>query len=115
QRQLTFMLSHWFDGLLLLGNIPGDAALLAMAQRSRTPCVAVASGSETSVPLVALDEARGASLSLEHLFHLGHRRLAFVGTVEHAGVGERLAFFRQFVHDRELEWHDAYEQRCTRT
>jgi LacI family transcriptional regulator len=115
QRQLTLMLNHWFDGLLLLGNIPGDAVLLAMVQQSRTPCVAVASGSEASVPLVALDEVRGASLSLEYLFHLGHRRIAFVGTVEHAGVSERLATFRQFVHDRGLEWHDAYEQCCTRT
>jgi LacI family repressor for deo operon, udp, cdd, tsx, nupC, and nupG len=115
QRQLTLMLNHWFDGLLLLGNLPGDATLLAMVQQSRTPCVAVASGSETSVPLVALDEGRGASLGLEYLFQLGHRRLAFVGTLEHAGVSERLATFRQFVHDRGLEWHDAYEQCCTRT
>ncbi len=115
QRQLTLMLNHWFDGLLLLGNIPGDATLLAQVQQSRTPCVAVASGSETSVPLVALDEERGTSLGLEYLFHLGHRRLAFVGMVEHAGVSERLATFRQFVHDRGLEWHDAYEQCCTRT
>jgi LacI family transcriptional regulator, repressor for deo operon, udp, cdd, tsx, nupC, and nupG len=115
QRQLTLMLNHWFDGLLLLGNLPGDATLLAMVQQSRTPCVAVASGSETSVPLVALDEERGASLGLEYLFHLGHRRLAFVGTVEHAGVSERLTTFRQFVHDRGLQWHDGYEQCCTRT
>jgi DNA-binding LacI/PurR family transcriptional regulator len=115
QRQLTLMLNHWFDGLLLLGNLPGDATLLAMVQQSRTPCVAVASGSQTSVPLVALDEERGASLGLEYLFLLGHRRLAFVGTLEHAGVNERLATFRQFVRDRELEWHDGYEQCCTRT
>jgi len=115
QRQLTLMLNHWFDGLLLLGNLPGDAALLAQVQQSRTPCVAVASGSETSVPLVALDEGRGTSLGLEYLFHLGHRRLAFVGTVEHAGVSERLAAFRQFARDRGLEWHDGYEQCCVRT
>jgi LacI family repressor for deo operon, udp, cdd, tsx, nupC, and nupG len=115
QRQLTLMLNHWFDGLLLLGNIPGDAHLLAMLQQSQTPWVAVASGLEASVPLVALDEVRGASLSMEYLFHLGHRRLAFVGTMEHAGVGERLATFRQFVHDRGLEWHDVYEQCCART
>jgi len=115
QRQLTFMLNHWFDGLFLLGNIPGDATLLAMVKQSRTPCVAVASGSETSVPLVAPDEVRGASLSLDYLFHLGHRRIAFVGNVEHAGVSERLVTFRQFVHHQGLEWHDEYEQCCSRT
>jgi LacI family repressor for deo operon, udp, cdd, tsx, nupC, and nupG len=115
QRQLTFMLNHWFDGLFLLGNMPGDAALLAMVQRSRTPCVAVACGTEPSVPFVALDEGRGASLSLEYLYHLGHRRIAFLGNVEHAGVSERLAVFRQFVQDRGLQWHEGYEQCCART
>ncbi len=115
QRQMTFMLNHWFDGLFLLGNIPGDMTLLSMIQQSRTPCVALASCSETSVALVALDEVRGASLSLDYLFQSGHRRIAFVGTIEHAGVSERLVTFRQFVHDRGLEWHDEYEQCCTRT
>ncbi len=64
QRQLTLMLNHWFDGLFLLGNLPDDTALLAMVQRSRTPCVAVACGTEPSVPLVAVDEERGAGVSL---------------------------------------------------
>jgi DNA-binding LacI/PurR family transcriptional regulator len=114
QRQLTFMLNHWFDGLFLLGNLPGDTTLLAKVKQSRTPCVAVASGSEKSIPLVALDEVRGASLGLDYLSHLGHRRIAFVGDVEEAGVSERLATFRQFVHNRGLEWHDEYEQRCSR-
>jgi LacI family transcriptional regulator, repressor for deo operon, udp, cdd, tsx, nupC, and nupG len=110
QRQLTFMLNHWFDGLFLLGNLPGDTTLLAQVQQSRTPCIAVASGSETSVPLVALDEIHGTFLGLDYLFHLGHRRLAFVGMVEHAGVSERLTTFRQYVHERKLAWHDTYEQ-----
>jgi LacI family transcriptional regulator len=115
QRQLTFMLNHWFDGLFLLGNIPGDSTLLAMVKQSRTPCVAVASGSEKSVPLVALDEVRGTSLGLDYLSHLGHRRIAFIGNVEEAGVSERLVTFRQFVHNQGLEWHNEYEQRCSRT
>jgi LacI family transcriptional regulator len=115
QRQVAFMLNHWFDGLFLLGNIPGDAALLAMLQQSRTPCVAVASGSQLPVPLVTVDEVQGTLLSLEHLFHLGHRRIAFVGYMEHAGVSERLATFRQFVQEKSLVWHDEYELRCLRT
>ncbi|GHO99479.1 LacI family transcriptional regulator [Reticulibacter mediterranei] len=112
QRQVAFMLNHWFDGLFLLGNIPGDAALLAMVQQSRTPCVAVASGMQLPVPLVTVDEVQGTLLSLEYLFHLGHRHIAFVGYMEHAGVSERLATFRQFVQDRGLVWHDEYELRC---
>jgi LacI family transcriptional regulator, repressor for deo operon, udp, cdd, tsx, nupC, and nupG len=115
QRQMTFMLYHWFDGLLLLGNLPGDATLLALVKQSRTPCVAVAAGSEVAVPLVALDEAQGATLSLDYLYHLGHRRIAFVGNVEHAGVSERLNTFRQFVQQRALEWYEEYEQRCSHT
>jgi LacI family transcriptional regulator len=116
QRQLIFMLNHWFDGLFLLGNIPGDMTLLPMIQQSRTPCVALASGSETAVPLVSLDEVRGTSLSLDYLSSLlGHRRIAFVGNVEHAGVSERLVTYRQFVKDRGLEWHDEYGQCCSRT
>jgi LacI family repressor for deo operon, udp, cdd, tsx, nupC, and nupG len=114
QRQLTFMLNHWFDGLFLLGNIPDDATLLTALKQGRTPCVALAAGSEAPVPLVALDEARGTSLALDYLYDLGHRRIAFVGFVEHAGVRERLIAFREFVRHRGLEWHDGYEQQCTR-
>ncbi|GHP00324.1 hypothetical protein KSF_103710 [Reticulibacter mediterranei] len=51
--------------MFLLGNIPGDAALLAMVQQSRTPCVAVVSGSQLPVPLAAVDEVQGTLLSLE--------------------------------------------------
>lgn len=115
QRQMAFMLNHWFDGLFLLGNIPGDAALLTMVQQSRTPCVAVASGSQLPVPLVAVDEVQGTLLSLEYLLRLGHCRIAFVGYLEHAGVSERLTTFRQFVQDQGLVWHDEYEQCCART
>jgi LacI family repressor for deo operon, udp, cdd, tsx, nupC, and nupG len=110
ERQLAFMLNSWFDGLFLLGNWPGDSALIgALAQQPR-PYVGVACGTDHSAFSVSVDEVQGTHKSLDYLYALGHRRIAFLGNVEHAGVPDRLACFRRFVSEHALEWHHGYEQ-----
>lgn len=113
ERHLAFLLNPWFDGLFLLGNLPGDSLLRQMLQQRPRPCVAVACGPEKSLPAVAIDEDAGAQLALDYLFQLGHRRIAFLGNLEHAGVRERLACFQKFVQERDLVWREEYEQHCS--
>ncbi len=99
RRQLTFM-RNWFDGLLILGDVPGDEAIFDDLRASRTSFVAVACGAETSAPLVNIDEAQGTRLALDYLASLGHRRIGFIGNTEHAGTRQRLAAFQRAVQGR---------------
>ncbi|MEB2287661.1 MAG: LacI family DNA-binding transcriptional regulator [Anaerolineae bacterium] len=111
-RHLAFMHSHLFDGLLLLGDIQGDQAIIAELIKSNTPFVTVARGESTSFPLVNIDELAGTHLALDYLYGLDHRRIAFVGNLEHGGVSERLKFFRDFLHEKDLDACSAYIQTC---
>ncbi len=109
RRQLQFM-RLWFDGLLIIGDMPGDQAVFDDLRADETPFVAVACGSGAAAPLVNIDERCGTQLSLDYLHTLGHRRIAFLGTTDHAGTRERLLAFQQYVSDRGLYWDDGYLQ-----
>lgn len=111
-RTLAFMHSHWFDGLLLVGDIPGDEALLAELDTTATPFLAVARGLQTSAPMVNVDEAAGIRLGLDHLLSLGHRQIAFIGNLEHGGVKERTALFEQTLVERGLPLAPGAVQVC---
>jgi LacI family transcriptional regulator len=102
QRQLNIMLSRWFDGLFLLGNVPGDDALLQALEQRTTPFVAVACGAHVDAPLVTVNDAKGTELALRYLYDLGHRRIAFIGDIVHAGVNDRLACFQTFMQERTI-------------
>lgn len=109
RRQLRFM-RMWFDGLLIIGDMPGDQAVFDDLRADGTPFVAIACGSGAATPLVNIDEYCGIRLSLDYLYTLGHRRIAFIGTTEHAGTRERLNAFQQYVNDHGLHWKDDYLQ-----
>lgn len=103
ERQLRLMSSQLFDGLLIIGHMPGDDALFQQLLSQQTPFVAVTRGTQTITPLVNVDEALGTRMALDYLYDLGHRRIAFIGSLQMAGVAERLQAFEQFAHDRQLE------------
>jgi LacI family transcriptional regulator len=109
RRQLTFM-RNWFDGLIILGDMPDDEAIFARLREMSTPFVAVACGTQVNAPLVNIDEALGTTQIMEYLHALGHRRVGFLGNIEHAATRERLASFKAFVQARGLAWHDDYLQ-----
>lgn len=109
RRQLIFM-RNWFDGLIILGDMPDDEAIFASLRESATPFVAVACGTQVGAPLVNIDEAQGTGQAMDYLYALGHRRIGFIGNTEHAATRERLDSFLQFVQERGLTWHEAYLQ-----
>jgi LacI family transcriptional regulator len=112
ERQLGFMLNRWFDGLVLLGNLPDDSGVVGELQRRGVPFVAVARGPEAGIPSVNVDEGRGTRLVLDHLRALGHERIAFVGNLEHAGVRERLAAYERYVEEHSLYRGEGYARAC---
>lgn len=111
-RQLRFMLDQWFDGLVLLGNLPEDSAVVEELIGGGVPFVAVARGPEAGIPSVNVDEAVGARLALDHLRALGHERVAFIGNLEHAGVQERLAAYKRYVKEHSLSQEEGYVRAC---
>jgi LacI family repressor for deo operon, udp, cdd, tsx, nupC, and nupG len=114
RRQLKFM-SNWFDGLLIIGDMPGDQAIFEDLREANMPYVAVACGTTAVPPFVNIDEQLGTQLSMEYLYELGHRRIAFIGNINHAGIRERWAAFQEFVAAKTLDWHEAYLQPCPYT
>ena len=114
RRQLTFM-RNWFDGLLIIGDMPGDQTVLEELRASGTPFVAVACGTKGITPFVNIDEERGTRLGLEYLYALGHRRIGFIGSTNHAGIRERWATFQQFIEEKSMIWADGYLQPCSYT
>ncbi len=100
RRQLAFM-RNWFDGLLILGDMPDDSAIFDDLRASKTPFVAVACGTQAPAPLVNIDEVHGTKIALDYLMSIGHRRIGFIGNTDHNGTRERLGIFRQIAQVRD--------------
>lgn len=109
-RQANIMNNLWFDGLILLGDMPGDLSIVNQIKNSGKPVVAVASGTRLDLPSVNLDEIAGVRLVLEYLTSLGHRRIACVADPDLLGVRERLAAFGACAGDFNLTLADGYVQ-----
>ncbi len=111
-RQASIMNSLWFDGLILLGDIPGDLGLIQQVRQNKKPCVAAVSGSRTDLPSVNLDERAGVRLALDYLLSLGHRRISCLGVTELLGIKERLGAFLDYAQQNDLIMEEGYMQAC---
>ncbi len=109
-RQLDLMHSQWFDGLLLLGDLPGYQAVIGDLERYQKPFVSIACGLQVPPPFVNVDEEIGVQLALDYLKELGHRWIAFIGNHERAGVVTRLGIFEEYVQEHQLNWIEGYTQ-----
>jgi LacI family transcriptional regulator, repressor for deo operon, udp, cdd, tsx, nupC, and nupG len=109
QRQIKFM-RNWFDGLLIIGDIPGDQEVFQELEQHHTPFVTVACEPRASTASVNIDESCAIQISMDYLYGLGHRRIAFIGNLEHAGTRARLAAFQACVAEKSLYWDERYLQ-----
>lgn len=79
------MLSKLCDGLLLLMPNAEDGYLAELEQH-RSPCVFVAFDARSvKLPVIALENRKGARTAVEHLLSLGHRRIAFISGTHATG------------------------------
>ena len=111
-RQASIMNSLWFDGLILLGDIPGDLSLIRQVRKNNRPCVAAVSGTRNDLPSVNLDEKAGVKLALDYLRSLGHRQIACLGDPNLLGLRERLQAFGEYAKLNDLELEDGYVHDC---
>ena len=73
------MLSKRVDGVILL-DIPMDAQERSLVDRLELPVVTVGNQSG-GWPSVRIDDRQAMTLAVEHVLSLGHRDIAYVGTV----------------------------------
>jgi Transcriptional regulators len=115
QRQINLMITHLFDGLFFLGNMPGDAELIYGISEKDIPVVSIAGSVDQRVSSVNYDNEYGTRLALDHLFSLGHRRIAFMCNEEHAGVPERLQMFVEYLKEQKLPCPEEYLRRQSKS
>ncbi|MFE7897874.1 LacI family DNA-binding transcriptional regulator [Streptomyces sp. NPDC057424] len=80
------------DGLVVVGTLPGPAALGDVAERIPVVLAGSREPAPPGVDVVAGDDERGAWLVAEHLIGLGHRRIAHIAGYGAVGEQRRRSF-----------------------
>lgn len=108
ERILRLMRTRLFDGVVLLGDMPGDNLIIDELSQYGTPFVTVARGTKAATPSVNVDEQAGTRIALDYLLELGHRRIACMASLALAGVGERVDEYKRFVKKHSLPSYPEY-------
>ena len=106
--QLTILQGQLFDGFLLLGDMPNYRDLASNLKNMNKPFVSVAAGTDIETAMVHTDEARGIKMMLDYLTSLGHRKIAFMGSLAWPLVPKRLQLFQEHLAAKGLEAPDNY-------
>jgi len=69
------------DGFILL--VPENLGALRDVIGRGLPLVAIAGKSDGLIPAINADNAGGARLAFDHLWDLGHRKIAYLGSTDH--------------------------------
>lgn len=98
---------HGVDGVVLMGT-PDEAELRPLV-RSEVPCIGVDLDLGDEATLVSSDNVAGAELAVDHLYELGHRRIATItGIVETRPGIDRLRGYREALRSHRLAYRDEY-------
>ena len=98
----TMLDMRYCDGLLLCGDLqesPEDQQLLQTMGQDRR-LISVSRGSRElscRIPYVGVDNRAGTCLALEHLWNLGHRRIACISSDRVGDLADRVDAFCQFM------------------
>lgn len=108
EAQLTILQGQLFDGFVLLGDMPNYRDLARKLKNLDKPFVSVAAGTNIETPMVHTDEALGIKMILDYLTGLGHRKIAFLGSLAWPMVTERLRVFRERLSTQGIPVPDDY-------
>ncbi len=106
ERYLEMMLDRRVEGLIVLANwLFLDINLLADLEKSSIPTAIIGCELKTdSISSVIVDNEVGASLAVEHLFAMGHRKIAYIrGPKALSDSGPRWKGIRNFAKSVDLE------------
>lgn len=94
--------SH-YDGLVVAPPVCDDPDILSVLEDLDIPYVRISPTSQFErAPYVYMNDQRAAYEIVEHLWDLGHRRIAFLGFRETGASKERYAGYSQFFRDKGL-------------
>ena len=97
------------DAVIILGDMQDQPRLLQELQSVPTPAVALWQGSQMrGIPSVNVDNREGIRLAMDHLFELGHRRIAFVGGPRLGDITERRDAFTEYMAEAGAEVPGGY-------
>lgn len=107
ERYLEMLLARRVEGLLVVANwLFMDITLLADLENNKLPCVVIGRELEHGkVSSVIVDNEIGAHMAVEHLYALGHRKIAFMHGPKALGGGDSAARWRgirRFAQQRGL-------------
>lgn len=106
ERYLEMLLDRRVEALIVLANwLFVDIDVLADLEKSSIPTVMIGHELQTdSVSSLTVDNELGAYLAVEHLYLLGHRRIAFIrGPKPLSDSAPRWRGIRSFARGKELE------------
>jgi DNA-binding LacI/PurR family transcriptional regulator len=104
------------DGIILLGDMSSYPALMEDLQNAHVPVVALWQSTDVpGIPTVNVDDRLGMSLAVEHLYALGHRRIAFLGVRPPKENESRLLGFLEAMTARSLSVPPSYIYRGVNT
>jgi len=106
ERYLEMLLDRRVEGLVIIANwLVTDIKLLADLAEKQIPSVVAGRGNEIeNVSTVSVDNEGGAAVALEHLYHLGHREIAFLrGPKTLSSSGQRWKGIRNFAQAVDLK------------
>ncbi len=110
--QMTAVLeTRHCDGVILLGDLRDDVPATNKILKENRVVVALCRGqTAASVPTINSDNRTGMALLLEHLYNLGHRRMAFVSGGWLGDIRDRQQAFMAFLQLRGLPIVPEYSQ-----
>ncbi|HEV7664114.1 MAG TPA: substrate-binding domain-containing protein, partial [Chloroflexota bacterium] len=101
------------DGIILLGDLRGQARLWSDLKDHQTPIVGLWQGARAPrISVVNVDNRHGIRLALEYLVQLGHERIAFLQGGRTGDGLERRTAYVAFMRERALAVPDRYLQVC---
>jgi len=92
--QINKLQNLLFDGLLLLTDMLGYQTVIRNLKTLKKPYVAVSAGMNIAPPYVNIDEIEVMRLSIDYLYTLGHRRIAFLTGAKWATSFEKIELFK---------------------
>jgi LacI family transcriptional regulator len=111
EREVGFLMSaasRRIDGLIMITHSETDPELLALRQAVNIPTVLFDREIPESFDALLMAHEQGIKQSLEHLFSLGHRRIALLtGNDTVYPARARLRGYRSFFEERGLEVDEA--------